>query len=88
MQAIDKFGRLDILVNNAGLGIPCRITDANAVEVLDQVFRLDVRSVYYLTHLVLPYLEKSKGCIVNISSIAAVKPVSFILKLKRFYFAR
>jgi short-subunit dehydrogenase len=35
-----------------------------------------VRSVVYLTHLAVEYLEKTKGVIINISSIAGMKPVS------------
>lgn len=34
-------------------------------------------SVVLMTQLAVPHLEKTKGNIVNISSVAALKPVSF-----------
>lgn len=72
---IDTFGQLDILINNAGAGRQCDISSEKAVETYDEVFRLDVRSVFHITHLAVPYLEKTKGNIVNISSVAGLKPV-------------
>ncbi|CAL2028048.1 unnamed protein product [Caenorhabditis brenneri] len=69
-----KFGRLDILVNNAGAAIP----DANgatgtaqSVENYDEIMNLNMRSVIALTKKAVPHLTKTKGEIVNISSIAS-----------------
>ncbi len=46
--------------------------------------KLNLRSVVYLTHLAVEYLEKTKGVIINVSSVTGLKPVSyfFILILK------
>jgi len=71
---IQEFGRLDILVNNAGRGDLSYMCDPNIVELYDKVMDLNVRSIVYLTSLAIPYLEKTKGTIINISSIAAMKP--------------
>ena len=73
---IEEFGRLDILVNNAGRGDLSYMCDPNIVELYDKIMNLNVRSVVYLTSLAIPYLEKTKGTIINISSIAAMKPVN------------
>ena len=42
---------------------------------------LNVRSVIVLTQLVIPYLEKTKGVIVNVSSIASIRPLVRIIHL-------
>lgn len=73
---ICAFGRIDVLVNNAGGALPTSILDPNSLTNYDTVTDLDLRSVVYLTHLAVPHLEKTKGNIVNISSIVALKPVS------------
>jgi len=73
-RTIDEFGRLDILVNNAGRGELSYMCDPKIMELYDQIMELNVRSVVCLTSLAIPYLEKTKGTIINISSIAAMKP--------------
>ncbi|KAM3963720.1 3-oxoacyl-[acyl-carrier-protein] reductase FabG-like [Aphomia sociella] len=69
-KTIQHFGRLDVLVNNAGIGgrATIQMTD---MATFDRVFNLDVRSVYNLTRLLVPELIKTKGNIVNVSSICA-----------------
>jgi len=71
---IEKFGKLDILVNNAGVGGFSSSTDENLMETYDKIFNTNLRSVMYLTRLAVPYLEKTKGNIINISSIAGLRP--------------
>ncbi|KAH9393618.1 hypothetical protein TYRP_021535 [Tyrophagus putrescentiae] len=44
------------------------------MEVYDKVMALNVRAPLQLTQLACPFLEKSKGAIVNISSCASVLP--------------
>jgi NAD(P)-dependent dehydrogenase (short-subunit alcohol dehydrogenase family) len=70
-----EFGKIDVLVNNAGAGWLTIITDPNVMENYEQVMKIDLRAVVYLVHLAIPYLEKTKGNIVNISSVGAIKPV-------------
>lgn len=77
-ETLSKYGRLDILVNNAGGGSPNdSLLNENLMDAYDKVFTLNVRSVLHLTHLAAPHLEKTKGNIINISSVAAMKPVTF-----------
>ncbi len=70
-----EFGKIDVLVNNAGAGWLTVITDPNIMESYEKVMKIDLRAVVYLVHLAIPYLEKTKGNIVNISSVGAIKPV-------------
>lgn len=72
---IEKFGRLDVLVNNAGGGQFSSIYDPNLISVLEHMYTLDVRSVVNVTQIAVPHLEKTKGSIVNISSVLGQQPV-------------
>lgn len=74
---IQEFGRLDVLINNAGVGDLSYMSDPKVMDLYDKIMDINVRSVFYLTALAIPYLEKTKGVIINISSIASIKPVSF-----------
>jgi len=73
-KTIEEFGRLDILVNNAGIGDLSYMNDPKLMEIYEKMFDTNVRCIVYLTQLAIPYLEKSKGNIIMISSIAALKP--------------
>ncbi len=76
-KTIEEFGKIDILVNNAGIGSMNSIKDPNTsiMESFDTVMNTNVRCVLLLTSLVVPYLEKTKGSIINISSCAGLRPV-------------
>ncbi|MGZ4139589.1 MAG: SDR family NAD(P)-dependent oxidoreductase [Actinomycetota bacterium] len=69
-------GRLDLLVNNASLlgPSPQPPLDRYPIDVLEQVYRVNVLAPLALTQLVLPDLHVSKGIVVNITSDAAVEP--------------
>ncbi len=73
---VKQFGKIDVLVNNAGAGALTSIVAPNLMETYEKIMKLDLRAVVYLTHLAIPYLEKTKGKIVNISSIGGIKPVN------------
>jgi len=73
-STVNEFGKIDVLVNNAGAGWLTSIYDNNLMDNYEKIMRIDLRSVVYLSHLAVPYLEKTKGNIVNISSGAGLKP--------------
>ena len=68
--AVRKWNRIEGLVNNAGLN------DGAGFEKGPEAFELSVRTnlfhYYYMAHYSLPWLKKSKGPIVNISSKTAL----------------
>jgi NAD(P)-dependent dehydrogenase (short-subunit alcohol dehydrogenase family) len=74
-STVKNFGKIDVLVNNAGGGWMADIVSENFMEVYEKTMRIDLRAVVYLTHLAVPYLEKTKGNIVDISSGAGLKAV-------------
>jgi NAD(P)-dependent dehydrogenase (short-subunit alcohol dehydrogenase family) len=71
--AVDGFGQLDVLVNNAGI-IASR---SNAAECSEEDWRKTIEgnltSVFLCSKYALPELIKSRGNIVNISSMAGLK---------------
>lgn len=72
-ETIKHFGKLDVLVNNVAIVIQSKLPNLNMSD-FDRVFDTNVRSVIILTQLCVPYLEKTKGNIVNISSTAGLNP--------------
>jgi 3-oxoacyl-[acyl-carrier protein] reductase len=69
-QTIDKFGTIDVLVNNAGMRFRKEFLEISEDE-LDQVLSVNLKSVVFLSQKVLPYMiEKNRGKIINMSSIA------------------
>ncbi|XP_054161153.1 uncharacterized oxidoreductase SSP0419-like [Oppia nitens] len=71
---VQKFGKLDILVNNAGLSSMAKITDDDYMEKYMHVMSANLNSVVYMTHKCVPYLAKTRGNVINISSIAGMIP--------------
>lgn len=70
-QVMKTFGKLDILVNNAGFISLGSILEGDILEAYDRTMRVNVRAHVNMTSLAAPHLIKSKGNIINISSVAA-----------------
>lgn len=67
----DRFGGLDVLVNNAG-GLVRRAKLAELDdELFDAVVDLNIRQLVTASRAALPWLLRSRGNIINTSSIAA-----------------
>jgi len=68
-QTLERFGRIDVWVNNAGKGItrpPSQLTD----EDIDEMMRVNVKSVLYGMQEVLPHFkERGEGQVINVSSM-------------------
>jgi NAD(P)-dependent dehydrogenase (short-subunit alcohol dehydrogenase family) len=73
--AESRFGRVDILVNNAATNIaqgPCLTFDD---AQFDKMVEVNLKSVYRLVRRIAPGMcERGNGSIINIASIAGVKP--------------
>ena len=69
-------GKIDIFINNAGFGIAGAIEYANKDSIYKQV-NTNLSAVMALSALAVKYLKKSKGRLVNISSVGGVMPLPF-----------
>ena len=70
-QTVQKFGRLDTLVNNAAMVIIGKIDDVS-LEDWDKQMSTNASSVFLTTKASVPHLEKTKGSIVNVSSVSGL----------------
>lgn len=77
-DAVKHFGQLDVLVNSAG-AIENGTIENTSLEQYDRMFNINVRSVYQLTMLAVPHLIKTKGSIVNVSSVAGSRSFPNVL---------
>ena len=67
-----ELGRIDILVNNAG-GAHGHVALASMdLAKWDRDVALNLSAAMYCSQAALPHLKKTKGCVVNISSLAGV----------------
>ena len=77
-STVSKFGQLDILVNSAGV-IEFGSIETTSLEQFDRVMNVNVRAVYHLTMLAVPYLVQSRGTIVNVSSVCGTRSFPSVL---------
>ncbi|MDX1441667.1 MAG: SDR family oxidoreductase [Nitrosopumilaceae archaeon] len=72
-KTIENFGKLDILVNNAGIFPRIKqlheISESEWNEVLD----VNLNGSFRFTKYSIPYLQKTSGVIINVSSDAGLK---------------
>lgn len=73
-QVVTDFGKLDILVNNAGMTHFVEHVDLEGMkeEYWDDILGVNVKGMFYCCRAVAFELKKSRGCIVNIASIAGL----------------
>ncbi len=72
--AVDRWGRLDALVNNAGVATLAPIESTTA-DLLSRTFAANAFSAAYLIGRAWPIFQRQgRGCIVNVSSLAAADP--------------
>ncbi len=68
----DTAPQVDILINNAGSLVGRARLPESTPELFDEVFNLNVKSLWFVTQGVAPSMvERKSGVIVNLSSIAA-----------------
>jgi NAD(P)-dependent dehydrogenase (short-subunit alcohol dehydrogenase family) len=66
---VARFGRIDCLVNNAGWHPPHKPIDAFTAQDFRDLFQLNVVSMFVACRRALPHLRRTKGNIVNMSSL-------------------
>jgi len=77
-STVDRFGGIDFLINNAGwtTEVPHHQLDDLTDEIFRKTFDVNVFGTWWLTKRAIPHLRNSDDPnIVNITSIAGVRPV-------------
>lgn len=71
-RVIELWGRLDILVNNAGLALPAAAAQDTTLEQFETLVDVNLRSAFLGCKFAYPHLRLTRGCVLNISSMAGV----------------
>ena len=66
---VKRFGRLDCLINNAGYHPPQKAIDDFSLEEFMDVLQTNLVSYFVACKCALPHLRKTKGNVINMSSI-------------------
>lgn len=74
-ETVSHFGKLDILINNAGRTMWCRFDEIQDLRIVNEIMETNFYGSLYCTYYALPYLYKTGGHIVAISSVAGLTGV-------------
>lgn len=70
-RAVERLGGVDILICNAGLSMRALLDDVDT-EVLRRLMEVNFWGTVYCVKYALPWLQKSRGTIVGVSSVAGI----------------
>jgi dehydrogenase/reductase SDR family member 7B len=71
-KTMETYGRIDVLINNAGISMRALFEDVD-LKVIKQLMDTNFWGTVYCSKQALPFLLKSKGSLVGVSSIAGYK---------------
>lgn len=69
-----QYNRLDIVINNAATNPAFGTTAQTDMGAFDKIMEVNLKGAFELSRKALPELRKNKGCVINISSIAGIRP--------------
>jgi len=75
---VENFGQIDILINAAGI-IGNGTIENTSLSDWDEMMNVNLRSVFALLQKTVPFLEKTKGNVVNVSSVAGLRSFPGVL---------
>lgn len=68
-KTIEMFKNINVIHNNAGIATPSKPLDQTSEEEWDNLFSVNLKSVFWTTKYGIDYLKQTKGCILNTSSM-------------------
>jgi NAD(P)-dependent dehydrogenase (short-subunit alcohol dehydrogenase family) len=68
---VKAYSRIDILINNAGYHISKNVEETSEEE-WEYIINTNLRSTFLCSKYAIPHLRKTKGCIINISSMVGL----------------
>jgi len=68
-KTIETFGKINVIHNNAGIATPSKSLDQTSEEEWDNLFSVNLKSVFWTTKYGIDHLKQTKGCILNTSSM-------------------
>lgn len=71
-RTVTECGRLDCIINNAGAHPPAMSIDETSIEDMEQLMRVNFLSTFAGAKYAVPHLRKTKGTIINMSSMTAI----------------
>ena len=84
-SVVETFGKVDIVVNNAGVSSSVPLSNYT-VEEYDKIADINMKSVFVVSKVAAGYLENTKGCIINTSSMVSIygQPSGCIYPMSKF----
>lgn len=75
----EAYGQVDILVNNAGINVAMGALTDLTPESFDKMYQVNLRGPWYLASRLAPRMSAAGGgCIINLLSVAALKPPAYM----------
>jgi meso-butanediol dehydrogenase/(S,S)-butanediol dehydrogenase/diacetyl reductase len=68
-ETVNKYGQIDVIHNNAGISNPSKAAHETTEEEWDRLFNVNVKGVYNTVRFGINELKKTKGTILNTSSL-------------------
>ncbi|XP_060072395.1 17-beta-hydroxysteroid dehydrogenase 14-like [Ylistrum balloti] len=69
-KTVEKYGKIDCLINNAGQHPPRTSIDEISGDDFRRLLDVNLVGIFLFSKIALPYLRKTKGNIINVSSLA------------------
>ena len=74
-ETIKAFGGIDVVVHNAGVTMWSRFDALNDLSIFERMIEVNYLAPVRLTALVLPHLQRSRGLLVAVASLAGLTGV-------------